>query len=431
MQQQIQQNTNSELKQLKEQLLQNTLNQTNTYQGYLNSSAPLDRSFGVDVITPIINPDNFSIDIKSSDSQFKTEDQSEILLELAKYKEMVSVLKAEMEELTKKESKTSDDKMRLLENKKDEIRVELSRVKEEHKMLEEKIDINTRSENSLEMKKREILKLIEQYDYKIFNEEQLIVVSSKDLVMMEGSLIYKYRLPYVLENVMQITLMDQNIDNNIYNVTPYNNILKICNLDDYEGDDKIGANYKYESIDGVNYLEMNVDPGKYDLDSLVVEINKVLSKFNIDIGYDAIKSIVYIKTKDDREIKLVNNENNIYNMLGIDILDVTDGKKSLFRGKRPADLRVYKQLNINIMNIGNGSTLGKVNVSQDKIISGMMIIKPTIKKLEYIEFKFMCENGRPYWFGEDPNYNFTLLIKGMKQENEKSKYINEVTIRTE
>jgi hypothetical protein len=75
------------------------------------------------------------------------------------------------------------------------------------------------------------------------------------------------------------------------------------------------------------------------------------------MGYDPIKYIVYIKSLNKTEFKLIKEDNDIYTMLGFDI---TDELKEIYNANRIADMKVGKTMNINIMNIGNNSTLGKI-----------------------------------------------------------------------
>lgn len=351
--------------------------------------------------------------------------QIELLNEIDTYKNMINSLRDQIEELKKSSNsdvsdKDTDGKIKLLESKKKEILNELSRVKSEHEKLENIMEQHNRSESSLENKKKELLKIIEQYDYKIFNEEHTMVIDNSNLQKINNR-VYRYKLPFGLENVMQITLLDHNINNNMYNITPYNNILKIDGIEmednsNIKNDDIMV--YKIEN----RMLEIRMEYGRYELDEIVVELNKILNKCKIEIGYDK-KYIMYIRSLEDKEFRLMTDENTINKILG---LEEEEGK-SKYIGKRAIDLRVCKQINMNIVNI-NGSLLGRININQNKIISGIMITKPSIKRLDYLDLLITGDNSQPYWLRD--NYSFTISIKGKIIEDDMGKYMNGIIVNS-
>ena len=154
----------------------------------------------------------------------------------------------------------------------------------------------------------------------------------------------------------------------------------------------------------------------------------MLIKFKLEIGYDPIKFIVQIRSLCNKEFKLVKVENDLYTMLGFNN-DVMNKAGNKFRGRKMADMKVCKQISINIANINN-NLLGKVNVNQSKIISNLMIMKPFVKTLNYIDLVFTGENGRPYWFNFDEGETFSIhiSIKGKIVEDDKNRYINKIII---
>jgi hypothetical protein len=341
---------------------------------------------------------------------------------------MSSMLTNQLEELKQRGNMLSNEKMEQLENKKGEIMRELARVKEEHQKLENAIENNTKSAQHLDNKKKELMKLIEHYDYKIFTEEYNMSINSSELVVVENTnSIYRYNLPYRLENVMQIMLLDQNFNNNMYNITPYNNMLILEELEEanqIENEENTLMEYNYK--DG--RLEIKVDAGKYELDILVVSLNPILRRYNVEIGYDPIKYIVQLKSLNNKPFKLIKVVNDIFTVLGFSEEEMNKSNNK-HRGKRMADMRVCKQININIGNINN-NLLSKVNVANSKTISNLMVIKPYLKTLNYIDFIFTGENGRPYWFNleDGETFNFIISIKGKIIEEEKNKYINQITV---
>ena len=348
--------------------------------------------------------------------------------EIQQYKNINIVLNNQNEELKTKVGTVDTAKLELIENKKKEIIAELNRLKEEHANIEKSIDEQNIINQQLEDKRQSILKLIEKYDYKIFGTEHDIYINYSDMSRVdETKPIYRYILPYEYNNVYQITLVDQNFNNNMFNITPYNNKLIIGELNDYEiCIDKLeDINYKFFNNNDINYLDITIEPGKYDLELLVCRLNCILNKYNIEIGYDPTRLIVQIRTKEgSNQFSLIKHEYDIYKTLGFEVTDETSNK---FRGKKIADMRVCKQVDCYLLNISDKKIFSKINVSQNKITSGIMIIKPKIDKLKYLDFYFVGENGRPYWQEYD-NFNMTLCIKGDINNTDKEKFIEIATI---
>ena len=59
--------------------------------------------------------------------------------------------------------------------------------------------------------------------------------------------VYRFVLLYKFVSVNQITLIDQNFNENIFNVTPYNNKLILGDIGKYES--------CIEKIEDINYIE--------------------------------------------------------------------------------------------------------------------------------------------------------------------------------
>jgi len=322
--------------------------------------------------------------------------------------------------------------MELLEQKKNEILQELSKVREEHQKLETVNENNIKIEQILDTKKKEIIKLIQQYDYKIFSDEYNFIINISECEVLnesENKTIYRYKLPYVLENVMQITFLDHNFTNNLYNITPYNNLLVLelnseTNIQPLN-EETTECKYKYDD----NKLFITIDSGKYNLDILIQVLNTVLNKFKFEIGYDPIKYIIYIKSLEDTvTFKLIKDVNDIYTTLGFDNQSInTLNTKHI--GSKMVDLNVSKQVSINICNIKNSlldKVNFKVNLLHSKILSDLMIIKPSLNKLEYLDLIFTDEKGKPFWLNHE--LNLTISIKGNIVEEDKQKYINKIII---
>jgi len=125
--------------------------------------------------------------------------------------------------------------------------------------------------------------------------------------------------------------------------------------------------------------------------------------------------------------KLIKDNYDIYDMFGIEI---SNQKKNYFRGKKPIDLKVNKLMKCYIMNIANDKPFASINISQNKTISGLMILKPNINQLDYLDLYFTNNNNRPFW-QEYNDFSLTVTIKGVILENHKDTYINNSIIISE
>ena len=349
--------------------------------------------------------------------------------EIQQYKTMNNVLNSQLDELKNKPvSNLDNSKNELLENKKKEVLFELNKLKEEHTKIEMTLEKEIQIKTQLDIKRSEILNLLDKYDYKLFGDEKDIIINYSDMTKInETKPIYRYKLPYIFENVTQITLTDHNFNNNMFNITPYNNKLVIGDIGEYDicSDKFEDINFKNYKTNGKNYLDITIEPGKYDLELLVTKLNSILNKYNIVIGYDPTKFLVQIRSMDgNSQFILINNEYDIYSTLGF---EVTNEKSNKFKGKKIANMKVNKQIECFLMNINDTKSLARINVNQNKILSGIMIIKPKISKLSYLDVYFVGENGRPYWHEYD-DFNFTLSIKGDIVKEEQEKFINIITV---
>jgi hypothetical protein len=349
--------------------------------------------------------------------------------EVQQYKNINNTLYSQIEELKQNNNANDANKMQLIDAKKKEIMIELSNIREEYARLEQLVKENSVVEERLESKKNEIMEIMTNYDYKIFGNDNTLCIKYSEMNKIdEKKPIYRYNLPYTLENVVQISLIEQNFNNSLFNITPYNNKLIIGNINAREEqyiDKSDNISYKYYNSNQTNYLDITIEPGNYTIDLLIEYLNIVLNKYNIEICIDSIKYIIQIKSLDDSNFKLIKNDYDIYDNLGLNVINDIGNS---FKGTKVVDLKLCKQLECLITNIGNNEikSLAKININKDKILNGTMIFKPALSKLKYLDFYFTGENNRPWW-QEYNDFNFTISIKGIVTSKES--YINKITIK--
>jgi hypothetical protein len=365
----------------------------------------------------IINPSN-PTDLVMQINQLNSEIQQ--------YKTVNMSLNNQLEDLKSKVGTVDIEKAQLLENKKNEIITELAKIKDEHYRLEIAIKKQENMEVILDRKKEEVLATIKKYDYKIFGGEHEFVIEYSDLQKIdEEKPIYRYELPYIIDNMMQLTLIEQNFNKIMFNISPYNNKFNLADVGDYEPTTEKSEyiNYRYgKDYNGRSVLEILVEPGNYELDVLISKLNLVLDKYDIAIGYDPTKYIVQIRSKKNIQFTLIKDQYDIYSTLGF---AVTDIKSEKFRASTAVNLKINKIMSCYVMNIDQKKPFAKVNLSSDKIVGNIgLIIKPYINNLTYLDFCFMNESNRPYW-QEYSNFNFTIVIKGVVAEKDKDKALDQ------
>jgi hypothetical protein len=347
--------------------------------------------------------------------------------EISQYKNINSLLNKQVEDLKNKSGSLDSSKLEKIEEKKKEIKAELEKLREKHEEIKKMIEHQTMVGEQLTKKRSEILELMNTYDYKIFGTEYDIVIKYSEMKRINGTKpIYRYTLPYIFENINQITLIDHNFNDSMFNITPYNNKLILGEIGEHETcvDKFEDINYKTYNSNGKNILDITLEPGKYDLDTIMTRLNSVLNKYNVEIGYDPTKYIVQIRSKQNSNLtfQLIKDEYDIFTTLGFEVTNDTNNK---FRGKRVAELKINKQVDCFMLNVKSDKSF-RVNVPQNRIIANMVILKPKIEKLTHIDFYFVGENNRPYW-QEYNDFNFTISIKGIVTSKES--YINKITIK--
>ena len=255
--------------------------------------------------------------------------------ELQQYKQANNLLSTQLEELKLKMGSSGDmEKLQLLEQKKEEIRAELGKIREEHVKTEAITKKQEMMDVIIDRKKEEVMLAINKYDFKIFGGEHDFLIEYTDLKKVDSANkpIYRYTLPYAMDNVTHITLVAQNFNKNIFNISPYNNKMIIADIGEYDVTiDKIDdISYKCLKNNMNRYmLEIMIEPGNYEIDILIAKLNLVLNKYEIEIGYDPTKYIVQIRSKKDHAFTLIEDPADIYAILG---LQVTDTKNAKFRG---------------------------------------------------------------------------------------------------
>lgn len=315
---------------------------------------------------------------------------------------------------TKNGNDDSSQRLELINQKKREIKTEMETLMEKHRVMEEDMNRNKQRLDQINIKKAELMDIIKTYDFKIFGGEYDLVVHYSDLKQIDDEKpIYRYELPYQMENVVQLMLKDHNFGKLDYNVTPYNNHLVIKKTGDYndESDKLEDIHYLVCGIkdqENCHKISITIEPGKYDHDTLTKRVNTVLTKFNLEMGYDPIKYIFQIKSTE--EFSLIQHNNSVYDLLGLQVDDECEPTK-YFKGKKMADLSTKSLMDIYVLNVTNDKPLGKVNIKKGDIMNNILIPKPHIEKLEYLDIILMDEYGKPSW-QEYTDFNFIVTLKG-------------------
>ena len=260
-------------------------------------------------------PERENYDIRQNDPDNK----------LAEYENTIGLLLDKLKTLQKQQiqvmnngSNDSDDKIRLLSEKKEEILNEVSRLQNMTEELEEKQKLIQSKEQQIRRKEADIENKIKKYGE--INEKQIIIRASTGK--------FTHSLNESFTNVTGIQLLNYNIPYDENNINSNNNKLyfNVISEDDKKIEDKVDDDML--SSDTENYVEdvyinsnklkvMTIPENNYDIYGLIEMMNKIGNKH--EIQFSLLKGKIVIKTNLNNRVKLYLDreyQNNILSLLG-------------------------------------------------------------------------------------------------------------------
>jgi hypothetical protein len=215
----------------------------------------------------------------------------------------------------------ADDKIRLLQAKRDEILGEVTRLQSMTLDLEKQQQIIQERETKFKQKELDLeAKMRRMVDLRNMDERQVMIKANSGR--------FTYQLQDTLTNVSAIQLVNYNIPYEEHNINSNNNKLyfSVVSENDQnvnnESDDDIltsdSENYIDEVFINANKVYvMTIPENNYDIYGLLEVMNKIGTKWQIN--FSLVKGKVVIKTGKQNRLKLYNDreyQNNLLPMLG-------------------------------------------------------------------------------------------------------------------
>ena len=276
---------------------------------------------------------------------------------IVEYEETIGLLLEKLKDVQNQQikymnngSENTDVKLSLLENKKEEILGELSRLQnmtlqlEKHQqIIQERENIIKQKENELEQKMKKLGKI------QNMNEKSFVIKASSGK--------FNYSLDNNYKNIIGIELTNYNITYDDKNINNNNNKLYFSIIDNNENTDNFTISTEYEDCIDEIYINSNklkvitVPEDTYDILGLIEILNKITN--HIGIYFSIIKGKIMIKSEKNNRIKLYLDkeyENNLLPLLGfIKII----GDKNRYIADKKYNIQTEKLIQIFIKNISS------------------------------------------------------------------------------
>ena len=247
---------------------------------------------------------------------------------LGEYENTIELLLDKIKDLQKQQIKymsggnsDADDKIRLLQSKRDEILGEVTRLQSMTLDLEKQQQIIQEREIKFKQKELDLeAKMRRMVDLRNMDERQVMIKANSGR--------FTYQLQDTLTNVSAIQLVNYNIPYEEHNINSNNNKLyfSVVSENDQnvnnESDDDVLTSESENYIDEV-YINANkvyvmtIPENNYDIYGLLEVMNKIGTKWQIN--FSLVKGKVVIKTGKQNRLKLYNDreyQNNLLPMLG-------------------------------------------------------------------------------------------------------------------
>lgn len=247
---------------------------------------------------------------------------------LSEYENTIGLLLDKVKDLQQQQIKymsggntDADDKIRLLQAKKDEILGEVTRLQSLTLELEKQQQVIHEKEQKIRQRELDIDQKIRKYAEIKNLDERLYVIKASS-----GRL--TYTLPEQCRNVTGIQLINYNIPYEENNINSNNNKLYFTVISDNHNNVKEDSDDDILSSDSENYVEdihinankllmMTIPENNYDIYGLLEIMNKIGNKW--DIQFSLVKGKIIIKTNKNNRLKLYMDreyQNNILPILG-------------------------------------------------------------------------------------------------------------------
>ena len=334
--------------------------------------------------------------------------------ELSQQKIINNVLQEKLKTIVPSQE-TDNTKIKLLDEKKEEILLQVETLKKKYNDTEEQLSLLQKLDESVSKKKDEILLAIKN-NLEIYNSNDKLEIINLESTSKINN-IYNHTISEKLNIITELELLNYSFPDVIYNITPSNNILYystnennqiICPEDIF-----------YQKRSNVKLLGLPI--GNYTIENLIEIINKILNQDNIDIKLNGDSTITIGKlNQKDTTTPLTlytdfsHYQNNILELFGFD--DKQDCINSMeFTSKKPYDIRSDKTIQVYITNVSETQPLCKIMVGSHKISNFLKKLSTPLKNIEKLNIEFKDSKGRLVYFG-NKNITLELSLKGISEK---------------
>ena len=301
--------------------------------------------------------------------------------ELEQYKKINSDLKKRLDEELKNKSNENEKKIRLIDQKKEEIKEEVLRLGNKHKEIEE-------SYKKLVGREKTIKNLIDENSkYLSINRHNFIIDSSK--FDMDGK--YEFNLDKKLNNITRIELnsYDFPIVNNNINDTNNKIYFKMDVVKSEEtqndSDSEVRGSEEYEEI-----TQIIIPHGSYDISSLIKKMNKLCKSYRIGFTYNKNSSKVTVKSEADTNLILYNDGNDsVLKMLGFREDNYNDEKS--YVSEDVFDVRKNKFIKLVLNNISEDKFC-EIGLNQNRTSLYYKDYNPPLSSLNSLSVSLLDSN---------------------------------------
>lgn len=257
--------------------------------------------------------------------------------ELEQYKRVNNDLKKRLDDEIGKKSTDNDKKIKLIEQKKEEIKEEVLRLGNKHKEIEG-------SYSKLIAREKTIKKLIDDNSKYLNINRRSFLVNSSDF---NKSSRYSYNLGSNFKNINRIELVSYDFPEISNNINETNNklyfkieVTKSMETGNESDNSEVKGSEEYEEV-----IQVIVPNGSYDISTLIKKVNKLCKAYHITFTYNKNSNLVTVKSDDDEKFILFNEKSDsILKVLGFQNNQYDD--ECNFTSESSYDIRKNKYIKV-------------------------------------------------------------------------------------
>lgn len=265
-------------------------------------------------------------------------------------------LRTKLDETLSEKENENDLKLKLIEQKKEEIRNEVINIGTKNSEIES-------SYKNLVIKENFIKGLIQKNLKILKSDKYTTLISSKSY---GNSSEFNFNLINPLIGVTKLELLSYDLPTNTNNIDDSNNKFYFkFNEENSETENKQTSNdsdSEMEIHESEDVESFEIPNGNYDISTLIKKLNKVGKPYNITFSYNKNTSKVTVKS--EKAFNLYKKESSILNILGLNEDEYIN--ELSYIGNNSYDLRKSNYAYLYINNINEEKPFGTLNISGAK-----------------------------------------------------------------